>query len=140
MAEKSVIAHCGGGMTVMVLVEVTVLMEDVAVRVKVVVVVRLPEEMEPLVGTPLMVGEMEAEVQFEVVQAMVDAVLYGMDEGVVVKVLIVQGERVPTDTVVVAVTLLFSPIAVRRYVLVVVSAPVATWPEASGEEMTGVDA
>lgn len=43
-------------------------------------------------------------------------------------------------TVVVAVVLLFSPTAVRRYVFVCVSGPVETWPEGSGEEMMGVEA
>jgi hypothetical protein len=61
-----------------------------------------------------------------------------MEEGVVVKELMVQGWRVPTVTVVVAVTLLVSPTAVRRYVLVEVSGPVETWPVGSGEEMMGV--
>ncbi len=75
VAEKSVVEHCGGGMTVMVLVAVAVLVEDVAVRVKVVVWVRLPEEMEPFVGTVLMVGEMDAVVQFCVVQERVEVVL-----------------------------------------------------------------
>lgn len=75
VAEKSVMEHCGGGMTAMVLVAVAVLVEDVAVRVKVVVVVRFPEEMEPFTGTEPTVGEIDAVVQFEVVQAMVDAVL-----------------------------------------------------------------
>lgn len=110
-----------------------------AVRVNKVVCKRLPEEIEPFTGTTPTVGEIETLVQFCVLHENVDALLYAIDDGFAVKKIILHGVVVPTVTVMVAVALFVSPIAVSRYVFAEIRGPVETKPDGRAEEMTGLE-
>lgn len=58
--------HCGGGTTVTILVADVVLIEFEAVRMKMVVCVRGPDEIVPSTGTLPVTGEIETVVQLVV--------------------------------------------------------------------------